>query len=455
MLRYSVTQDYKALDQIGEGNYASVVRTDCGKYAIKRTIEKDLNIHLIKEYMILQAVKSVGIIQMRGFYCNYNLGKWDLAICMPLYSMTLRDFYKSNCKKPTYPAQVSRLMNTICHGVYALHRVGILHLDIKPDNILINPETMDVRLIDFGISQYIGCITHKQFWKDVVTLWYRPPEIINSQPFDHKADVWSVGCILGELIYGEPLFTGDRTVQIKANHETRTYKKWKPIEGLEQLASILEGLLISNPDERKSISWLLGKLGYKVQSITAANKDWMQRNCIVKPRIQDSERKIRLDYIINTMFYNKDKLETIINAIAWMDLFKVHSDNNRSWMAAVDNLQENPFSEIHDWAGTLVKHELIQFERSVVECLDRMRFIPIISNFTGGSPVELAMCLIVMYSCDYVTISPALLGKAIKKLVSNKSGEPDAVMTFVMSCLENTSKDCPVLDIVEDIASFI
>jgi serine/threonine protein kinase len=455
MLLYPVTKDYEQHELIGDGNYGTVTKTKCGKYAIKRIRDKSLNIHLIKEFILLKTIKNAGLIELKDCYCSNTLGKWDIAIVMPVYNMSLLSFYPANKKQPNYPAQVQTIMSCVCRGLYELHRHGILHLDIKPDNILINPTTMDVRLIDFGISQYVGCITHKQLWMDIVTLWYRPPEIINKDKFDHTVDVWSVGCVLGELIYGKPLFTGDRNAKIKAAQASRHYKTWQPIAGLEQMASVLEKTLAQDPKERASISWLLRKLGHKVQSITTVNKEWLRQNYIVKSPIIDAERSARLNHIISTMHYVKCNLETIVNTIAWMDLFHNQDDTSRSWMACVENLQENPFTEIRYWAGNVNKYELIQFERSIVDNLNRMHFAPIISNFTDGTPVELALCLIVMYDGEYISRSPVLLGKAIKKLISNKSGEPDAMMTFVMGCLENTSKDCAVLDIVEEVRSYI
>jgi serine/threonine protein kinase len=450
MKRYAITKDFVQASSIGNGNYSEVFRDSNGKYAIKRTIEKYLNIHLIKEYMILQTFKHIGVIDIHAFYCNYNLGKWDLALVMPVYQMNLRDFYKNAVSSPDYSDRVLHIMKNISLALYAMHERGFLHLDIKPDNILISDQ--DVRLIDFGISQYVGNIIHQQEWMEVVTIWYRAPELINQKFFDYKVDIWSLGCVLGELIYGKPLFVGDRKSRVLSEQELCGYKTWIPIRGLENLVQLLDYMIVTNPLERKNISRVLKRLGHKVPPITTANRNWLKANSLTHALTNTIDRERQLDHIITTMRYNKCHLQTIINTISWMDLYGNNDDSKRAWMATVENLQENPFTNIYDWAGA---QSIVKFENSVVNLLERIRFTPTIGSFTDGTHIELAIVLIVLYNSDYVEYSLDKLGKSIKKIVSDTTGEPDETIEFIMSCLEQTDRSCPVLDIVPDIMKFI
>jgi len=450
MKRYSITKDFIQSFIIGDGNYSEVFRDSSGKYAIKRTIEKNLDIHLIKEYMILKMFKHIGIIDISAFYINYNLGKWDLALVMPVYRMNLRDYYRSSIASSAYPTQVRHIMKNMCLALYAIHEHGFLHLDIKPDNILISDQ--DVRLIDFGISQYVGNITHPQKWMEVVTLWYRAPELINRNFFNYKVDIWSLGCVLGELIYGAPLFTGDENSIVLSEQKIRGYKSETPIRGLEDLVDVLEYMLVANPLERKNITNILKKLGHKVPSVIKANRKWLIDNC-QKPSFTNLiNRERQLDYIIATMYCNKCSIKTIINTISWMDLYGNDNDSKRVWMATVENLQENPFINIYDWAGD---QSIVKFENSVVNLLDRISFTPTIGSFTRGTAIELAIVLIVLYNSNYGKYSPNKLGKAIKKIVSDTTGEPDEYIEFIMSCLEQTDRTSPVFNIVPDIMKFI
>jgi mitogen-activated protein kinase 15 len=95
-----------------------------------------------------------------------------------------------------------------------IHSAGIIHRDLKPSNILINSDSY-IKVCDFGLAR---CITTSS-GKDVVmtdyvaTRWYRAPEILlGSTKYGTQADMWSVGCIFGELLGGKPMFPGTSTL---------------------------------------------------------------------------------------------------------------------------------------------------------------------------------------------------------------------------------------------------
>jgi serine/threonine-protein kinase PRP4 len=86
-----------------------------------------------------------------------------------------------------------------------LRNCGVLHCDIKPDNMLVN-DTMNVlKLCDFGSAMFAG---ENEITPYLVSRFYRAPEIILGLPYDHALDVWSVGCCLYELYSGKMLFPG-------------------------------------------------------------------------------------------------------------------------------------------------------------------------------------------------------------------------------------------------------
>lgn len=88
--------------------------------------------------------------------------------------------------------------------------MDIIHRDLKPSNLLVNADC-DLRIADFGLSRsrHSRC----EMTQYVVTRWYRAPEVMMFQPYSFKADLWSIGCILGELLRGEPLFPGNGAFQ--------------------------------------------------------------------------------------------------------------------------------------------------------------------------------------------------------------------------------------------------
>ena len=92
----------------------------------------------------------------------------------------------------------------IMRGLKYIHSAGVIHRDLKPSNILIN-ENCDLKICDFGLAR----LQDPQMTGYVSTRYYRAPEIMLTwQKYDTEVDLWSVGCILAEMIEGKPLFPG-------------------------------------------------------------------------------------------------------------------------------------------------------------------------------------------------------------------------------------------------------
>jgi len=78
---------------------------------------------------------------------------------------------------------------------------------LKPQNLLINREG-ELKLADFGLARAFG-IPVRSYTHEVVTLWYRAPDVLlGSRKYSTPVDIWSIGCILAEMVNGAPLFTG-------------------------------------------------------------------------------------------------------------------------------------------------------------------------------------------------------------------------------------------------------
>lgn len=98
---------------------------------------------------------------------------------------------------------------TVCSGLKHTHSAGILHRDLKPSNVAVNMNC-DIKIIDYGLAR-----DQKDLEGDprpeyyIVTRPYRAPELLcGERDYDGKVDMWSVGCILGELLGRKPLFRG-------------------------------------------------------------------------------------------------------------------------------------------------------------------------------------------------------------------------------------------------------
>lgn len=154
----------------------------------------------------------------------------------------------------------------------------MLHRDLKPQNLLINREGI-LKLADFGLARAFG-IPVKNFTHEVVTLWYRAPDILmGSKNYNTSVDIWSVGCIFAEMVTRRPLFAGsneeDQLMKIFKGRGTPSLVLWptmkdlplykpdypeytavslaKLVPGLdEQGLDLLDKMLRCNPAERIS-----------------------------------------------------------------------------------------------------------------------------------------------------------------------------------------------------------
>ena len=95
-----------------------------------------------------------------------------------------------------------------------MHDGNLIHRDLKPANILLNSE-WHVKLADFGLARSIGrpYVDSAIFTDYVATRWYRAPEILfGSTDYSKPVDMWSIGCILGELVINKAIFPGTSTL---------------------------------------------------------------------------------------------------------------------------------------------------------------------------------------------------------------------------------------------------
>ena len=99
---------------------------------------------------------------------------------------------------------ILRLSNS--PGLKYIHSANVLHRDLKPSNLLVN-SNCDLSICDFGLAR--GVVADETLTEYVVTRWYRAPELLTeSQYYGPPVDLWSVGCILAEILLRRPLFQG-------------------------------------------------------------------------------------------------------------------------------------------------------------------------------------------------------------------------------------------------------
>ena len=115
-------------------------------------------------------------------------------------------------REPFLPSETKTLLLQILSATEFLHSHWILHRDLKTSNLLMNNRG-EIKVADFGMTRYYGDPSPK-LTQLVVTLWYRAPELLlGAESYGAEIDMWSIGCIFGELLTKDPLFQGKNEVE--------------------------------------------------------------------------------------------------------------------------------------------------------------------------------------------------------------------------------------------------
>jgi cyclin-dependent kinase 2 len=113
---------------------------------------------------------------------------------------------------PTAPCATQSFLRQILLAVNHAHMHCVMHRDLKPQNILVDASHTAVKVADFGLARSF-LPPFKAYTDKVVTLWYRAPELLMGvNSYSTAIDMWSVGCILAEMLNREPLFRAESEI---------------------------------------------------------------------------------------------------------------------------------------------------------------------------------------------------------------------------------------------------
>lgn len=209
-----ITNRFRNLEKIGEGTYGTVCKAECrltgDRVAIKKIkiLPEDDGVPstALREISLLKDLNHANVIRLHEVYSSRK----NLHLVFECLDMDLRAYLKLNgpLRDMALRSAAYQCFNAIafCHGRRIMHR------DLKPQNVLIDVQAMRLVLADFGLARAFS-VPLKVYTHEVVTLWYRAPEILLGQvKYSPSMDVWSLGCIVAEMATGQALFPGDSEI---------------------------------------------------------------------------------------------------------------------------------------------------------------------------------------------------------------------------------------------------
>ncbi|XP_027340529.1 probable serine/threonine-protein kinase At1g54610 [Abrus precatorius] len=209
---------FEKLDKIGQGTYSNVYRArDLEQrkiVALKKVrfdnLEPESVRFMAREIHILRRLDHPNVIKLEGLVTSRM--SCSLYLVFEYMEHDLAGLASHPGLKFT-EAQVKCYMQQLLRGLDHCHSCGVLHRDIKGSNLLIDNNGI-LKIADFGLASFYDPNQTQPLTSRVVTLWYRPPELLLGATYYGTAvDLWSTGCILAELYAGKPIMPGRTEVE--------------------------------------------------------------------------------------------------------------------------------------------------------------------------------------------------------------------------------------------------
>ncbi|KAG8526800.1 uncharacterized protein KY384_008229 [Bacidia gigantensis] len=204
---------YEIVDILGKGSFGQVVRCIDHKTGGLVAIKIIRN----KKRFHQQALVEVDILQKLREWDPYNKHcmvnftqsfyfRNHLCISTELLGMNLYEFIKCHDFRGFSLKLIRRFAKQLLSSLVLLKSKRVIHCDLKPENVLLtHPARSEVKVIDFGSS----CHENEKVYTYIQSRFYRSPEVILGMSYGMPIDMWSLGCILAELLTGYPIFPGE------------------------------------------------------------------------------------------------------------------------------------------------------------------------------------------------------------------------------------------------------
>ena len=230
---------YIVKEQLGKGGFGVVYsaerRSDGMEVAVKE-VSKDEKVmmgedNIPLEVALMQQLQDVpGVIKLLDYY------EMNHCYFIVMERFQCKDLFDFISEQGPLPESLAKdLFKQILDTITTVHKRGIVHRDIKDENILIDPKTFKTKIIDFGSGDYIEDKVYTRFQGTRV---YSPPEWINSRAYRPEGlTVWSLGVLLYDMVCGDVPFESDAQI-------SRAHLTWFPqLKLSEEVKSLIYGCL--------------------------------------------------------------------------------------------------------------------------------------------------------------------------------------------------------------------
>ncbi|XP_019494958.1 PREDICTED: MAPK/MAK/MRK overlapping kinase isoform X4 [Hipposideros armiger] len=270
-------KNYKAIGKIGEGTFSEVVKMqslrDGNYYACKKMKQHFESIEQVNNLREVQALRRLNphpnILTLHEVVFDRKSG--SLALICELMDMNIYELIQGR-RHPLPAKKIMHYMYQLCRSLDHMHRNGIFHRDVKPENILIKQQDV-LKLGDFGSCRSV--YSKQPYTEYISTRWYRAPECLLTDGFySSRMDLWSAGCVFFEIASLQPLFPGANELdQISKIHDVvgtpaeKTLTKFKQATERQALGSHRKAFFPECPEAPEPLCnrWWISKEGRKQQ----------------------------------------------------------------------------------------------------------------------------------------------------------------------------------------------
>jgi len=244
---------FRKLQRVGQGAFGNCVLCEVigsSRHVVLKKVK--IGEAAINEARLLSELRHPNIVEARETFRS------DRSVYIVLEYMEGGDldaFIREHRDKPFKDKHIQSYCLQIAEALKFIHSRGVVHRDVKPDNVLLSADRSVVKLADFGISIHLpGDAASPQ--DRIGTSSYMAPEVLQGNCIDFKCDVWGLGCILYELIERRRAFDGnsDLAIQRKAINRDCQMPKCSPF------IHVLEALLSTDPSLRPTAEDAIARL---------------------------------------------------------------------------------------------------------------------------------------------------------------------------------------------------